>query len=99
MTSTSMVTILSRRPSTNLWSVCGTDKAIDNGNLTKLEKLVSPRANICSGKSRDFAFLCHHILYMMVPNILADDCNNCDHTVKQAYWNFLGYFVYNEIQR
>ena len=36
---------------------------------------------------------------MMVPNILDDDCNNCDNTEKWAYWNCLAFLLYNEIQR
>ena len=36
---------------------------------------------------------------MMVPNILDNDCNNCDDTVKWAYWSCLAFLLYNEIQR
>ena len=36
---------------------------------------------------------------MMVPNILDDDCNSSDDTVKQAYWSCLAFLLYNEIQR
>ena len=36
---------------------------------------------------------------MMVPNILDDHCNNCDNTVKWAYWSCLAFLLYNEIQR
>ena len=36
---------------------------------------------------------------MMVPNILDAHCNNCDNTVKWAYWSCLAFLLYNEIQR
>ena len=36
----------------------------------------------------------------MVPNIVYDNCNDCDddEKVKRAYWNCLAFFVYNELK-
>ena len=37
----------------------------------------------------DCVFIYRYLLLRMVQNTLVDDCNNCNDTVKQAYWSLV----------